>query len=187
MSLRRSARIAGLEPPVFPEPVAKRMRKPKVVFTRPHIATLDEFLAIRREKLERVKNRPLFQLLRNLKRDAEKNKAASMFYCTMMHWLFIFGRLTYSRDVQIEIWPDELPYIPALLRVIKAIDPSIRPRVIELCDYVEMPFMTEPNRYVKFYVDLDSPTFDNSVLDSDHLFPEWPICSPGFNVLEGDW
>lgn len=196
MSLRRSARIAGLEAPPMAIEERKRRntrkntgdptrKKPLPLFSRPHIATLDEFLAIRREKLERVKMRPLYPLLRKLKQDAEKNRAAKQFYCTLMHWLFAIGRSTFSREIHIEIWPDEVQYIPGLLRVIKAIDPSIRPRIIECQDLT--PFSTEPNRYVKFLLDLESPSFDDSVLDSDHLFPEWPLCSPGFNVLEGDW
>lgn len=197
MSVRRSARIAGLEaPPMVLEERKRRKnagkntgdptpKKPLPLFSRPHIPTLDEFLAIRREKLERVKMRPLYPLLRKLKQDAEKNGSAKQFYRTLMHWLFAIGRTTFSREIYIEIWADEVQYIPGLLRVIKAIDVSIRPRVIECQDL--NPFTTEPNRYVKFSLDLESPSFDDSILDSDHLFPEWPLCSPGFNVLEGDW
>jgi hypothetical protein len=195
-SLRRSARIAAKQESNKHRKLTQVVQK---TFTptnnyvnypynqRPQIPTLDEFVALRRDKLSLIQDRPLIILLKKLKEIVVKNPYVEKFYKKVILWIFNISVSSHPtpNHVEVEIWPEEKPYIVGFIRVLKAIDPTIVPEVTRFKD-PNYPHM-EANYMIKFDYDPTSPNFDNSVLDSDHLFPEWPLCRPGFDIMEAEW
>jgi hypothetical protein len=174
LCLRRSARIQQRAN----NATAGKSKAPKTIpIDRPPIPSLSEFLAIRHAKLEVVRERPIILLLRKLKRDVQSTPSLWPFYTSLMRWLVTVDT---SKQIDIEVWPEEVAYIPGYIRVIKTLDPVIVPTVIKPTRACDM-------HYVTFTIDACSATFDDCVLDSDHLFPEWPVCRPGFDILDAEW
>lgn len=139
------------------------------------IPSLEEFLSIRKSKLASVQERPVIRLLKKLKRDVQQNPSLWVFYRSLMRWLITIQT---STEIEVGVLEEEVPFIPGFLRFIKAIDSSIVPKVVK---------GPENMHVIAFTVDGSSSSLDDCVLDGDHLFPQWPICRPGFDILQAEW